>query len=256
MRPDKRQDKSVNGFRHGFTLFCLFASIGVWADGGTPNTAPTLPSDAAIGAAMGQARVQLGKDIATVSKASPLSANVIPKASDLSVPDFMRQKGFGGALPLAAATDRITNQMKRERTLMVAVTLTMPDDRLMDYAQQAKESGAVLVLRGLPVNTSLPQAEVRIARINHGVNATWNIDPTVFRKFKINHVPAAILVDDFSARKMETSCAPEVSFLRVDGDVSIREALAIMARDKSDLGKLAQARLTGIETSGARGLHD
>ncbi|WP_298128971.1 type-F conjugative transfer system pilin assembly protein TrbC [Ferrovum sp.] len=223
---------------------------------GTPNTAPTLPSDSAIGAAMGQARIQLGKDIATASKAVPLPANAIPKASDLSVPDFMKQKGFGGALPVAVATARITNQMKQERTLMVAVTLTMPDDRLMDYAQQAKESGAVLVLRGLPVNTSLPQAEVRIARINHGVNATWNIDPTVFRKFKINHVPAAILVDDFSARKMETSCAPEVSFLRVDGDVSIREALSIMARDKSDLGKLAQARLTGIETSSARGLHD
>lgn len=139
---------------------------------------------------------------------------------------------------------------------MVAVTLAMPDERLADYAKQAKEAGAVLVLRGLPENTTLPQAEVRIAQINNGVNATWNIDPTVFRKFKINHVPAAILVDDFSARKMESSCAPDVSFLRVDGDVSIREALAIMAREKSDLGSLAQARLTGIETSGARAFHE
>ncbi len=256
MRPDKRQDKSVNGFRHGFTLFCLFASIGAWADGAN-NMVPALPSDATINAVMGQARVQANRDMATTGKAGSLPSVAVPGVPSLSVPDFMRQKGFGGALPLAAAaTDRITNQMKQERTLMVAVTLTMPDDRLMDYAQQAKESGAVLILRGLPVNTSLPQAEVRIARINHGVNATWNIDPTVFRKFKINHVPAAILVDDFSARKMETSCAPEVSFLRVDGDVSIREALAIMAHDKSNLGKLAQVRLMGIETSGARGLHE
>ena len=257
MKPDKRPDKTESRFRHSFVLCCLFASIGAWADSGMSSTVPTLPSDAAIQAAMSQARVQANKDMAAANKAGPLPSIAIPQASGLSVPEFMRQKGFGGAMPVvAAATERLTNQIKQERTLMVAVTLAMPDERLADYAKQATEAGAVLVLRGLPVNTSLPQVEVRIAKLNHGVNATWNIDPTVFRKFKIDKVPSAILVDDYSARKMESSCAPDVSYLRVDGDVSIREALTIMARDKSDLGKLAQTRLTGIETGNLRGLHD
>lgn len=245
--------KTITRFRKHFVLFNLFASIGAWAD----PLSPTLPSDADIGAAMQKQRIETDKTLATAVQSGALPSKVLPKASDLSVPAFMQQKGFGGVMPLAqSVAQRLTQQGKQNRTLMIAVTLSMPEERLSDYAKQAKEAGAVLVLRGVPENNTLPQAEVRIARINNGVGATWNIDPTIFRKFKINHVPAAILVDDYSASKMESSCAPDVSYLRVDGDISIRQALTIMAREKSDLGSLAQARLTGIETSGARAFHE
>ncbi len=243
----------ITKFHKRFVLFSLFASLGAWAD----SVPPALPSDADINAAMQQQRVETDKALSAAIKAGPLPSKVLPKASDLSVPAFMQQKGFGGTMPLVASvTQRLTQQGKQNRTLMVAVTLAMPEERLSDYVKQAKEAGAVLVLRGVLKNETLPQTEVRIARINHGVHATWNIDPTIFRKFKINHVPATILVDDYSSSKMESSCAPDVSYLRVDGDISIREALTIMARDKSELGQLAETKLTKIETDGMGAYHE
>ncbi|WP_434782870.1 type-F conjugative transfer system pilin assembly protein TrbC [Ferrovum myxofaciens] len=221
------------------------ASIGAWSD----PVQPTLPSDAAINAAMQTQQVDLAKTMDMANKAGPLPKQDAIKTENLSIPSFMQKKGFGGVAPLVASVkDQLTNQMKKERTLMVAVTLSMPNEMLIDYAKQAKEAGAVLVLRGLPTGDTLPLTEARIAKLNRGVNATWNIDPTLFRKFKIDKVPSTILVDDYAARKMELSCAPDVSYLRVDGEVSIRQALAIMSHDKSDLGHVAQKRLDQIET--------
>ena len=203
-----------------------------------------MPSDAQIQKQMVEKSHDFDKSSQDMSQ---LPVKPIVGSDQVDVPDFMVH-GFGGvARDAHAAASKALAANHNRRALMLAVSFSMPESVLVQYAQQAEEAHARLILRGVPPGTNVPQVAAMIKRINQNHKAEWSIDPPLFRRFKISKVPALIYVDEDAAQKLDNQCAPELSFLEVDGEVSIRQALYLMSREHSKLGTMAANRLHAIE---------
>ena len=225
--------------RYGSIICLLVFSRLVLAD-------PVMPSDAAIQQKMTEQRQAFDTGLAKTEQL-PIKP-LVPKSSTLGVPDFMIQHGYASlAKDAQIAASQIQPPTRNRRALMLALTLSMPEEILREYAKQAEESGARIILRGVPEGSSVPKVAAMVARINHGAKAEWSIDPPLFRRFKIEKVPALFLVDEETAQKLENECAPPGSFLEVDGEISIRQALSVMSQDRSNLGAIAAKKLQSIE---------
>lgn len=111
--------------------------------------------------------------------------------------------------------------------LMVFVSLSMPEHVLKALARQAKEAGAVMVLRGLK-GGSWRETWKTLAALNQGIGAEWIIHPEGFKQFKVAKVPSIVLADGRTASVMEDGCAEAASYAALAGDVSIEQALGIM----------------------------
>jgi type-F conjugative transfer system pilin assembly protein TrbC len=120
----------------------------------------------------------------------------------------------------------------------------LPDVTLRQYSKQAAEYGAVLVLRGLYKN-SLEETKLRAFGVNPS-GVEWNIAPAAFKKFKVNHVPVIILADAATESALDNGCAKEGDFLRVDGDISMHQALVIMKQEGT--GRLVKTAENLLET--------
>lgn len=130
--------------------------------------------------------------------------------------------------------------------LVVFVSFSMPDDMLERYSKQAKEAGATIVLRGL-VDGSIKKTQARALQVN-SVLANWQVNPGMFRKFKIDKVPSIVLVDDDKAEADQNGCAQPVAYVRISGDISIRQALSTMGwQADGHLADLAKLKLHSIE---------
>lgn len=208
----------------------------------------SMPSDALVQKEMAHQQTIFNEGL---NNAQKLVFKPIVPSTNIEPPSLMT-RGFNSLIHDAqSAASKVQPPTRNRRSLMLALTLSMPDYILSEYAKQAEESGARIILRGVPEGSSVPQVAAMIARINRGAKAEWSIDPPLFRRFKLDKVPALILVDDESAQKLEKECAPVSSFLEVDGEVSIRQGLAIMAVDRSPLGTVAAKRLEKIENGQA-----
>lgn len=116
--------------------------------------------------------------------------------------------------------------------LMIFVSFSMPDDILKQYTKQAVEYGAVLVLRGMHQG-SIEKTKLRAIDINQAA-AEIDIAPAAYKKFKIDHAPAIVLADASQESVLENGCAKEGDYLRVDGDVSLHQALILMRQQGSN----------------------
>lgn len=168
-----------------------------------------------------------------------------------------------GAIPLPGSGRRVTKEMVQEALhpelavhadarkhgktdLIIFVSFSMPDDLLIKYSQQAKDAGATLVLRGL-YEHSLRKTQAKAAPLNPAV-AGWEINPVLFRKFHVNKVPSIVLADAEAAEVVENGCAQPGAYLKVDGDVSVHEALSIMKwQGDGKLAGIAEERLKKLE---------
>ena len=136
-------------------------------------------------------------------------------------------------------------QHKTGSDLIVFVSFSMPDEALKTYTEEARDAGATIVLRGM-VDHSLVKTQAKAWQVSHGRSA-WEINPGLFRKFKINTVPAIVLAQGDS-HVTESGCAIPKDYLRVDGSVAIRQALLLMRRyGDGPLVQDAASRLDKLE---------
>jgi conjugal transfer pilus assembly protein TrbC len=127
--------------------------------------------------------------------------------------------------------------------LMVFVSLSMPEHVIKVMARQAKEAGAVMVMRGLKAG-SWQETWKALAALNQGIGAEWIIHPEGFKQFRITKVPSIVLADGNTASVMEDGCARAGSYAALAGDVSIEQALGIMkVRGEPVISQLAVDRL-------------
>lgn len=155
----------------------------------------------------------------------------------------MMQESLETRMPTAK---QIAAKKAGQVDLVVFVSFSMPDAMLESYSKQAKEAGAVLVLRGL-VDGSVRKTQARAAQVNPAI-ADWEINPGLYRKFKVNKVPAIVLVDDSKAEADQNGCAQPAAYLSVAGDISIRQALSTMGwQGNGHLAALAKQKLQSIE---------
>lgn len=106
--------------------------------------------------------------------------------------------------------------------LYIFISLTMPDELLKHYMDTARLIGAAPVLRGFKNNS---YRETIDAMKDRGIDSGFLIDPTLFRKYNIDRVPALVLRSG-----EETLCYDNVSCIPPDhvkatGIMSIRSFL-------------------------------
>lgn len=132
-----------------------------------------------------------------------------------------------------------------EPSLLVLVSFSLPKESLERIALQASKSGAFLVFRGTVDNSLKKTADVVAAFVEKYPGLQVQIDPTVYKRYAVAHVPTYIL-----AKKSEdkTACSKACdiseSFLSVAGDVTLDYALEQFSQsDNKVLAKVAERRL-------------
>jgi conjugal transfer pilus assembly protein TrbC len=116
-------------------------------------------------------------------------------------------------------------------TLLVFVTLGMPEPTLHRLVEQAERAQAVLVLRGLH-HASIRQTAARVQQLIGQAAVEFQIDPQAFDRFGVHLAPTFVLVKP-GARLADCSagaCVAPDAFASIAGDVSIAYALDRIAQ--------------------------
>lgn len=126
--------------------------------------------------------------------------------------------------------------------LIIFVSFSMPNDVLAELSRQAKEFGAVMVIRGFKDGSLL--ATKRAALMANKGRVEWEIHPELFKAFKVESVPAFVVASADAESVLEDGCSPEASYTSITGDMSLELALdTIRRRGQPEIAKLAAARL-------------
>jgi conjugal transfer pilus assembly protein TrbC len=107
--------------------------------------------------------------------------------------------------------------------LIIFVSFSMPKDTLIALSKEAKEAGAVMVVRGFK-DGSLRATKQAALDVNKG-HAAWEINPGLFRSFQIKTVPTFVVADSQAESVLDNGCSPQATFSAVSGDISVELAL-------------------------------
>ncbi len=118
---------------------------------------------------------------------------------------------------------RANPEIKKPMDLLIFVSASMSQSLLRDYSKQAKEIGAILVIRGF-INGKSSETDSFILAVNEG-GAEWMIHPGAFKLFKVTKAPTIVLADAGAGSVTENGCALETSYTKVSGDMTILSAL-------------------------------
>lgn len=112
--------------------------------------------------------------------------------------------------------------------LMVFISLTMPPEIIKQLAEQAKERGATIMLRGF-VGDSLQKTQNIAASLNKA-GAVWQINPEAFKVFRVTNVPTFVIATNVAGSILEEGCAKPASYVSVNGNQSLDVALQTIRR--------------------------
>lgn len=169
--------------------------------------------------------------------------------------------------PAGAKTDNLDEVVRRyqsgqekkpmmrpgEHDLLVFVSFSMPKEVLTELSRQAKEAGAVVVIRGFKDKT-LSATKLAAQEVNKA-GTEWDIHPELYKAFKVTKVPSFVVADASAASVLEDGCSPETSYASVSGNISIELALdTIRRRANPAIAQLAEARLKTIRSAAKPGM--
>lgn len=203
-----------------------------------------LPSDAAIEAQIAKSRSRIDEKLPRIDGNIPKVGTVygdVPADQVVNSPkaieDVMQSmRNFDGGRPAK----------KVGSDLMIFASLSMPRDVLHELSRQAKEAGGVVVLRGV-LNEGWVATMKEARAINQGAGAAWEINPAMFKKFKVTTVPVFVLADASKIVPSDEGCAPDIAYASVTGEISVEQALNIIkSRGKPEFAKMAEARINKI----------
>ena len=114
------------------------------------------------------------------------------------------------------------NTDKKISNLLIFISFSMPPNLIKEYIQQAKDTGGVLVLRGM-IDKSISKTAIKLNDINNkqGVNAI--IDPNLFKLYNITRVPAFVIAGYENYPCID--CKQTPIFDKITGAVSLEYAL-------------------------------
>ena len=127
--------------------------------------------------------------------------------------------------------------------LVIFASLGLPPASLEKLVADAARTRALIVLRGM-TDGSMQKTKARIKEATGNLRVSWQIDPTLFERFKVTGVPSFVLIDP--TRPVNVACSAadglcqEASFSKVTGDVPIQFALSDIARRDTKFAALAQ----------------
>lgn len=135
---------------------------------------------------------------------------------------------------------------------IIFVSFSMPKDKLIELSRQAKETGAVLVVRGF-VNGSMMQTKQAALDVNKA-GVPWEVNPELFKAFKVEAVPTFVVASAEAESVLDTGCSPEATYTSVTGNISAQLALdTIRLRAQPTIAKMAENKLAQIHLRNAPG---
>ncbi|MDC0857582.1 type-F conjugative transfer system pilin assembly protein TrbC [Rickettsiales bacterium] len=156
-------------------------------------------------------------------------------------PDFNRLKKVQNQLSTEDASQQ--KPSSQISLLMVFVSSSMPQESLIQYADQVSKSGGVMVVRGF-INGSMTNTVKFIKSLSEeGTRAI--IDPNVFRLFDIRQVPEVIVISNQN-NCINGKCEQTPLHDRIRGNVSLEYALEKISKE-GDFAKVeAKKFLTNL----------
>lgn len=131
------------------------------------------------------------------------------------------------------------NNQKPQRmggSLLLFVSLSLPDDLLKHYFQEAEKYGAAVIFRGFADNDFQKMQQAMHAR---GITGGYQIDPVATQKYGIQAVPAFVLLLE-PEPACQTSTCPVAAFVKAEGVSSIRDFLDTAVRRVPDSAKVVK----------------
>ena len=126
-----------------------------------------------------------------------------------------------------------------EPQVLIFVSLSMPEQSLKLWAEQADKIKAKLLLKGF-VDDSLQATIDETLRIFKEPKADFLVHPEAFEKFKIDKVPAVVIANPDNC--LEDDC-PVPAFDVVYGDTSLEDALNKIASNGEHTQAIAKELL-------------
>ena len=114
-------------------------------------------------------------------------------------------------------------------TLLVFVTLALPRASLERLLAQAEQARAVVLLRGLHAR-SMRETLKMIEGLRGQHQIRIEIDPESFTRYQISTAPSVVLLLTARSMQCQAGAAPQETYLKVAGDVSLDYALERMQR--------------------------
>lgn len=126
----------------------------------------------------------------------------------------------------------LTANRDTEQGLLYFASFSMPRKSLDRVVDQAAKVGASIVIRGTIKPGDIKGTAEAISKVLNKRNVAFLIDPVLFQKFNIKHVPTLVVLP---GKKMpycaDNGCAaPTPPHWAISGDVSIDYALEAIAR--------------------------
>jgi type-F conjugative transfer system pilin assembly protein TrbC len=115
---------------------------------------------------------------------------------------------------------------------LVLVSFSMPDADIRELARQAARIGAPLILSGL-VGGTLTATQKKLAEFEDIPGASFLVDPTLFRRFKVETVPTFVLpLEELNACSQDGCPVP--AHVKVSGESGLDHILDEVARRARD----------------------
>lgn len=133
-------------------------------------------------------------------------------------------------------------------SLMVFISFAMPEKALVRLAEQASQTQATLVLRGI-VDGSLARTASRVHSLIGSRKTAVQIDPQAFDRYAVAQTPSFVLTrEGASATPCATGlCPPAEGYVIVAGDVTLDYALRHIRRTAPRFAKDASSLLQRLE---------
>jgi len=127
---------------------------------------------------------------------------------------------------------------KKNDGLLVFASFSMPHESLRRVVAETSRAGGLVVLRGFKDN-SMKATTAAIGEFGQAVGAV-QVNPNAFTKYRINAVPAVVLMKPEGAELVDTEgCALPDNYVMVAGDVTLRYALEHIERRSPQFRDLA-----------------
>ena len=115
---------------------------------------------------------------------------------------------------------------------LVLVSFSMPDADIRELARQAARIGAPLILRGL-VDGNLRATQKKLGQFADIPGASFLVDPTLFRRFKVETVPTFVLpLEELNACSQDGCPVP--AHVKVSGESGLDHILDEIGRRARD----------------------
>lgn len=136
----------------------------------------------------------------------------------------------------------------REPTLLVFISLSMPEPTLVRLVDQASRARAPLILRGLS-SGSLTETVAKVQRLIGRRPVGVQIDPQAYDRYEIGVVPAFVLtsIGSHPGGCDGSACAAGDAFVKAAGDVSLDHALRQLGRSSTASARAARPYLQRLE---------